>query len=106
LSVVLYFLLARLRNEKIALLGVILLLFTPLYLAMWQRVYIDALAATALAGMGGGLYLYYSSNLTISNCSIGGNSASQGGGLYLQSASSTINNCTIIANSASSGGGL
>ena len=59
LVAVLYLLLARMRDEKTALIGVILLLFTPLYLAMWQRVYSDALAAFALNGMGGGLYLYY-----------------------------------------------
>ena len=59
LAAVLYLLLRRLRDEKTALFGVIILLFTPLYLAMWQRVYMDTLAATALSGMGGGLYLYY-----------------------------------------------
>jgi hypothetical protein len=61
---VLYLLLARLKDEKTALLGVVLLLFTPLYLAMWQRVYMDAFAALALCGMGGGLYLYYWLNRT------------------------------------------
>jgi len=59
LVVVLYLLLARLKDEKTALFGVVLLIFTPLYLAMWQRVYMDTLAALAFCGVGGGLYLYY-----------------------------------------------
>ena len=59
LIAVLYLLIARIKDEKTALFGVILLVFTPLYLAMWQRVYMDALASLAFCGMGGGLYLYY-----------------------------------------------
>jgi len=59
LVAVLYLLLTRLKDEKTALLGVVILLFTPLYLAMWQRAYVDALAALAFCGAGGGLYLYY-----------------------------------------------
>ena len=59
LAAVLYLLLAHLRDEKTAFLGVVLLIFTPLYLAMWQRVYMDAFAALAFCGAGGGLYLYY-----------------------------------------------
>jgi hypothetical protein len=59
LAVVLYLLLARMKSERAAVFGVILLLFTPLYLAMWQRVYMDSLAALAFCGIGGGLYFYY-----------------------------------------------
>ncbi len=59
LAAVLYLLLARIKDEKTALLGVVLLVFSPLYLAMWQRVYMDSLAALAFCGIGGGLYLYY-----------------------------------------------
>jgi hypothetical protein len=59
LASILYLLLSRLRDEKTALFGVTILLFSPLYLAMWQRYYVDSLAAAAFTGMGGGLYLYY-----------------------------------------------
>jgi hypothetical protein len=59
LAATLYLLLRRLRDEKTALLGVVLLLFTPTYLAMWQRPYMDALASLAVPGIGGGLYIYY-----------------------------------------------
>jgi len=59
LIAILYLLLTRIKDEKTALLGVMLLAFSPLYLAMWQRVYMDALAALAFSGVGGGLYLYY-----------------------------------------------
>ena len=59
LAVVLYLLIARMKGEKAAVFGLVLLLFTPLYLAMWQRVYMDALAALAFCGIGGGLYFYY-----------------------------------------------
>lgn len=59
LAAILYLFLTRLKDEKTALFGVVLLVFEPLYLAMWQRVYIDAFAALAFCGVGGGLYLYY-----------------------------------------------
>ena len=59
LVAILYLLLTRISGEKTALLGVVLLIFSPLYLAMWQRVYVDALAALAFCGIGGGLYVYY-----------------------------------------------
>jgi hypothetical protein len=57
--VVLYLLLTRLKDEKAAFFVLVLLIFTPLYLTMWQRVYMDAFAALALCGAGGGLYVYY-----------------------------------------------
>ena len=54
-----YLLLKRLRDEKTACLGSLLLLFTPVALAMMQRTYSDSFGATALLSMGGGLYIYY-----------------------------------------------
>lgn len=59
LALVLYLLLRRLKDEKTAMIGLMLLFFTPLFLVMWQRVYSDALASLAVPGMGGGLYIYY-----------------------------------------------
>jgi len=52
-------LLKRLRDEKTACLGSLLLLFTPVALAMMQRAYADSFAATAFLSIGGGLYIYY-----------------------------------------------
>lgn len=54
-----YLLFNRLRDEKTACLGSLLLLFTPVALAMMQRAYADSFAATAFLSMGGGLYIYY-----------------------------------------------
>jgi hypothetical protein len=59
MAAVAYMLLKRLRDEKTACLGSLLLLFTPVVLAMMQRFYADGFAAAAFLGMGGGLYLYY-----------------------------------------------
>jgi hypothetical protein len=54
-----YLLLARLKDEKVAVIGLLLLVFTPACLSMWQRFFMDSFAALAFSGMGGGLYLYY-----------------------------------------------
>jgi hypothetical protein len=54
-----YLLLARLKDEKVAVIGLLLLIFTPACLSMWQRFFMDSFAALAFSGMGGGLYLYY-----------------------------------------------
>ena len=59
MAFVAYILLKRLRDEKTACLGTLLLLFTPVALAMMQRTYADSFAATAFLSMGGGLYIYY-----------------------------------------------
>jgi hypothetical protein len=59
MAVVAYMLLKRLRDEKTACLGLLLLLFTPVALAMMQRVYVNGFAAAAFLSMGGGLYIYY-----------------------------------------------
>jgi hypothetical protein len=59
MTAVAYLLLRRLRDEKTACLGSLLLLFTPVALAMMQRAYSDSFGASAFLAMGGGLYLYY-----------------------------------------------
>ncbi len=56
---VLYLFLRRLRDEKTACLGSLLLLFTPVSLIMLQRSYMAMFGATAFLVMGGGLYLLY-----------------------------------------------
>jgi hypothetical protein len=53
-----FLLLKRLAGEKAACLGSILLIFTPVMMAMMQRVYADTFAAAAFLSMGGGVYLY------------------------------------------------
>jgi hypothetical protein len=58
MAAVAYLLLKRLRDEKTACLGALLLLFTPVGLAMMQRSYADTFAAAAFLSMGGGLYIY------------------------------------------------
>ena len=56
-------------------------------------------------GNGGGLYNDGTTNLT--DCTVSGNSANSGGGLYTQGKSLNLTDCTISANTASgSGGGL
>ena len=53
--------------------------------------------------IGGGLYNYGTTTLT--NCTVSGNSASNGGGLYDGGGTTTLTNCTVSGNSASNGGG-
>jgi 4-amino-4-deoxy-L-arabinose transferase-like glycosyltransferase len=57
--IVTYILLKRLRNEKTAMIGSLLMLFTPIGMVMLNRVYMDTYASLALLVMGGGLYIYY-----------------------------------------------
>ena len=59
MTFVAYLLLRRLRDEKTACIGSLLVLFTPVALAMMQRVYADTFAAAAFLSIGGGLYIYY-----------------------------------------------
>jgi len=59
MTIVTYILLKRLRNEKTACIGSLLMLFTPVSLIMLNRSYVDAFAANAFLVMGGGLYIYY-----------------------------------------------
>jgi parallel beta-helix repeat protein len=79
---------------------------------------VDAHVTASLSGLtvsGGGAFngggLYDLGNLTLTNCTVSGNSASnRGGGLYTPSSASgttTLINCTVSNNSArGSGGGL
>jgi hypothetical protein len=57
--IVTYLLLKRLRDEKTACIGSLLILFTPIGLIMYNRAYMDTFASLAFLAMGGGLYFYY-----------------------------------------------
>jgi hypothetical protein len=57
--IVTYMLLKRLSDEKAAMTGSLLILFTPIGLVMLNRVYMDTYASLAFLVMGGGLYIYY-----------------------------------------------
>jgi hypothetical protein len=65
--IVTFILLKRLRDEKTAMIGSLLLLFTPISLVMLNRAYMDTYASLAFLVIGGGLYLYY--HLERSRCS-------------------------------------
>ena len=57
--IVTFILLKRLRGEKAAMVGSLLILFTPVSLVMLNRVYMDTYSSLAFLVMGGGLYVYY-----------------------------------------------
>jgi hypothetical protein len=57
--VVTFLLLKRLRGERAAMLGSLLVLFTPIALVMYNRAYMDTYPSLALLAIGGGLYLCY-----------------------------------------------
>lgn len=57
--IVTYLLLKRLRDEKTACIGSLLVLYTPIGLIMYNRAYMDTFASLAFLAMGGGLYFYY-----------------------------------------------
>lgn len=57
--IVIYLLLKRLRDEKTACIGSLLILFTPVTMIMLNLAYMDTFASLAFLVMGGGLYLYY-----------------------------------------------
>jgi hypothetical protein len=57
--IVTFTLLKRLRDEKAAMTGSLLILFTPISLVMLNRVYMDTYPSLAFLAMGGGLYIYY-----------------------------------------------
>lgn len=59
MTIVIYILLKRLKDEKAACIGSLLVLFTPASLIMFNRSFADAFAASAFLVMGGGLYFYY-----------------------------------------------
>jgi hypothetical protein len=57
--IVTFILLKRLRDEKTAMIGSLLMLFTPISLVMLNRVYMDTYSSLAFLVIGGGLYIYY-----------------------------------------------
>jgi len=59
MTIVTFILLKRLRDEKTACIGSLLMLFTPVSLIMLNRSYMDAFAANAFLVIGGGLYIYH-----------------------------------------------
>ncbi|MCL1886143.1 MAG: hypothetical protein FWF98_05260 [Dehalococcoidia bacterium] len=59
MAVVTFLLLKRLKDERVACLGALMWLFSPVALAMSSRAYSGIFAAAAFLGMGGGLYIYY-----------------------------------------------
>jgi hypothetical protein len=54
-----FMLLKRLRDEKTALIGSLLILFTPISLVMLNRTFMDTYASLAFLVIGGSLYIYY-----------------------------------------------
>ena len=57
--IVTFILLKRLRDEKAAMIGSLLMLFTPIAMVMCNRLYMDSYASLAFLVMGAGLYIYY-----------------------------------------------
>ncbi len=57
--IVTFILLKRWRDEKAAMIGSLLMLFTPIALVMCNRIYMDTYSSLAMLAIGGGLYLYY-----------------------------------------------
>jgi hypothetical protein len=54
-----FILLKRLRDETAAMIGSLLMLFTPVSLVMLNRAYMDTFGSLAFLAIGGGLYIYY-----------------------------------------------
>jgi hypothetical protein len=57
--IVVFILLKRLRDEKAAMIGSLLILFTPISMVMGNRVYMDSYSSLAFLVIGAGLYIYY-----------------------------------------------
>ena len=57
--IVTYILLKRLRDERAAMVGSLLMLFTPIAMVMLNRAYMETYSSLAFLVMGGGLYIYY-----------------------------------------------
>lgn len=57
--IVTFILLKRLRSERAAMIGSLLVLFTPIAMVMFNRAYMDTYSSLALLVIGGGLYIYY-----------------------------------------------
>ena len=57
------------------------------------------------SGNGGGIY--NASNGTLTNCTVSGNTAQNGGGIYKSGiGTTTLTNCTVLGNTAYDGGGI
>jgi hypothetical protein len=54
-----FILLKRLRSERAAMIGSLLVLYTPISMVMLNRAYMDTYSSLALLVIGGGLYIYY-----------------------------------------------
>jgi fibronectin-binding autotransporter adhesin len=63
------------------------------------------ISGNSAAVKGGGIFVGYPSSLTLSYSTISGNTAELGGGLYNYNLA-TLTNCTISGNSATEGGGI
>jgi hypothetical protein len=57
--IVTFILLKRLRDDRAAMIGSLLMFFTPISLVMFNRLYMDTYASLAFLVIGGGLYIYY-----------------------------------------------
>lgn len=57
--IVTFILLKRLRDEKAAMIGSLLVLFTPIAMVMGNRIYMDSYSSLAFLVIGGGLYIYH-----------------------------------------------
>ena len=57
--IVTFILLKRLRDEKAAMIGSLLILFTPIAMVMLNRAFMDTYSSLAMLAIGGGLYIYY-----------------------------------------------
>jgi hypothetical protein len=57
--IVTYILLKRIRDERAAMIGSLLMLFTPISMVMLNRAYMETYSSLALLVIGGGLYIYY-----------------------------------------------
>jgi len=57
--IVTFILLKRLRGERVAMIGSLLVLFTPISMVMLNRAYMETYSSLAFLVIGGGLYIYY-----------------------------------------------
>ena len=65
------------------------------------------LASTASnVDYGGGLYAREHSDLSLENVTVAGNTADNGGGLYVLTSTATISGCRVYGNAADTGGGI
>jgi hypothetical protein len=80
------------------------------FIASGQTVTISGLTITngSVSGVngGGGIYNDQDATLTVNNCTVSGNSAVRGGGIYNFVATLIVNKSTLSGNSASGGAGI